>query len=1148
MLNTAFKRQVLIGFTITLVFALISAVTSCLSVVSTRKSDDWQEHTYKVIDHIQDIQVKILTSETAMRGFMITKDEHYLEPFNHNIGLILPAVDALQVLVQDNNHQLTQIDSLKYYARLKVATMSGNLQLSRNTVGFTETLLRNAEKGKVYIGEITNIINQLEAKERALLKKRTEESDKKTKRTIAIVILSSVTIFGLVLYLLALIRKTFDFQKRVEEQVKERNERLAQLSFDNDQTNRLMLGLKKVNDLMFGDQELDELASNILKEVCIYTNAGVGAMYLTEKWRLAFKAGYACTVTKENATVAFGEGLVGQVGLEQKIRLIEELPDGYIRISSALGTSTPKALMLVPIIYEQETIAVFELGFLSLPDDEIKAFLGSLSTSIAVSLNSAIARVVMRGLFDQLQKQQEELERQQEEMQTTNEELVFKSDQLQASEEELKIQQEELQQTNAELEEKALQLEERNLAVNQAKEAIVLKADELEASSRYKSEFLANMSHELRTPLNSILILARILKENKPFNLTQDQIKYAGVIQNAGTDLLNLINDILDLSKIESGKVELEMCTIKPSEISMNMELLFSEIARSKHITFNTSIGADLPATFLSDHGRVEQIVKNLLSNAFKFTPENGTIELKLEAALNSQEFYSANLKNNSEPKISISITDSGIGIPSEKQRLIFEAFQQADGSTSRRYGGTGLGLSISKELAALLGGEIHLSSWPGIGSKFTLYLPLTEQEGKSQEASSEIPDIIAEIPAAAFGKEEHIILIVEDDVIFAKLLENYAVQKGYKPVLAHDGESAFALARSFIPHAIVLDIFLPDTDGWTVLKRLKADPLTANIPVHMMSSGDNNPTRAAQEGAVGFLKKPVQRAELNEAFELLEHAQLKGFRTVLIIEDHELQSELVKAQLTSRGIEVSQAFDGQQAMVLLETNNFDCIILDINLPDMSGLELLDNIKSRPGMAHIPVVINTAMELDQEKMTQIMKYSDAMVLKSNKSNERLMDEVSLFINKLQHEKPEPTPNPVPPVRTTATNQEKVLQGKSILITDDDMRNIFALSTALHEYNMQIVIANNGREALEKLDSDLHIDLILMDLMMPEMDGYEATRRIRKHEKHAKTPIIALTAKAMKNDRQKCIDAGASDYISKPVDIDKLLSLMRVWLS
>lgn len=1148
MLNTAFKRQVLIGFTVTLIFALISAITSCLSVMSTRESDNWQQHTYKVIDHIQEIQLRILTSETAVRGYIITKDDRYLEPFNKYIGQILPAVETLRVLVQDNEHQLKHMDSLEYYVKLKVATMSHNLQLSKNSTGLTDKLLQNAEKGKIYIGEITNIIEQLGAKERALLKKRTEDSNKKSRRTIAIVIISSLTIFGLILYLLALIRKTFDFQKRVEEQVKERNERLAQLSFDNDQNNRLMLGLKKVNDLMFGDQELNELASNILKEVCTYTQAGVGVMYLTEKWRLVFKAGYACTADPEHATIAFGEGLVGQVGMEQKIRLVEELPPDYITINSALGKSTPKALMLVPIIYEQETIAVFELGYFSMPDEEIQLYLGSLSASIAVGLSSAIARVIMRDLFDQLQKQQEELERQQEKMQITNEELVFKSDQLQASEEELKIQQEELQQTNAELEEKAMQLHERNLTVNQAKEAIVLKAEELEASSRYKSEFLANMSHELRTPLNSILILARILKENKPVNLTPDQIKYAGVIQNAGTDLLNLINDILDLSKIESGKVEMIMEAVRPAEISKNMELLFSELAESRQITFKTSIGVGLPASFISDQGRVEQIVKNLLSNAFKFTSENGTIELKIEAVSESQEFYSANMRNNNDPKIAISITDSGIGIAAEKQRLIFEAFQQADGSTSRKYGGTGLGLSISKELAALLGGEIQLSSWPGIGSKFTLYLPLSEPAGNSTGASSDMPDIVAEIPAVAYGKEEHTLMIVEDDVIFAKLLENYAIQKGYKPVLIHDGESAITMARSIIPHAIILDIFLPDTDGWAVLKKLKADPLTVNIPVHMMSSGESNSSRATEEGATGFLKKPVERTQLNEAFELLEHAQLNGFRTVLIIEDQELQSELVRAQLTSRGIEVAQAFNGQQAMSILETRLFDCIILDINLPDISGLELLDIIKSKPALEHIPVVINTAMELDQDKMTQIMKYSDAMVLKSNKSNDRLMDEVSLFINKLQHQKPLPIPDPAPLLRATTTTQEKVLQGKSILITDDDMRNIFALSSALHEYELDIVIANNGREALERLDSGMPVDLILMDLMMPEMDGYEAMKRIRKHEKHTKTPIIALTAKAMKNDRQKCIDAGASDYISKPVDIDKLLSLMRVWLS
>ncbi len=1147
MLNTAFKRQVLVGFTITLIFALISAITSYFSVRSTRASDLWQSHTYEVIDEIQNIDLKIVTTETAMRGYMLTGSEKFLGPYNEHVGTIIPAVDSLRHLVSDNEKQLSQVDSLTMYVRLKVDAMRTNLELYRETNNISPELLKTAEKGRVYKVKILESIKQLVSEERRLLKQRSDASDRNSQRTIAIIIISSLTIFGLVFYLLTLIRKTFDFQKRVEEQVKERNERLAQLSFDNEQKNKLILAIRKVNDVMFATQEIDDLAQHVLNEICKYTAAQVGTMYInTNDEELTLKAGFAIMPDYKRTKIKHGQGLLGQAAKDGEIYTVEDVPENYLNVSSALGERSPSVIYIIPVVHTQKTIAVFELGYVKQPETDAKLFIDSLSSSIGVGLESAISKVVLRQLYDRLQAQSEELESQQEELLTTNDELVHKSEQLQASEEELKIQQEELQQTNAELEEKAQQLEEKNLAINQAKEAVSLKAEELEASSRYKSEFLANMSHELRTPLNSILILARILKENKPANLTDDQIKYAGVIHNAGADLLNLINDILDLSKIESGKVEIITEAVRATEICRNMESLFSEIALGKNINFKTAIANEVPAVFSSDGSRVEQIMKNLLSNAFKFTPEQGSIELTVETAAATHNFYSANLRNTGLPILSFTISDTGIGIPDEKQKLIFEAFQQADGSTSRKYGGTGLGLSISKELAALLGGEIQLSSVPGLGSKFTLFLPL--DKGMITKQTDEEVIASTAVPAEAQTLAQHTLLIVEDDVVFARLLENYALQKGYKPLLAHDGATALSIANRVIPHAIILDVFLPDTDGWAILRALKSNSQTRDIPVHMMSSEENNPSRAQEEGAVGFLKKPVERAALNEAFELLEHAQLNNFKSVLLVEDQEIQSDLVKTQLSSRGIEVSQAFNGAQALELLDTHTFDCIILDLNLPDISGMELLDKIKTQPRFAHIPVVINTAMELDQEKMTQIMMYSEAMVLKSNKSNDRLMDEVTLFINKLQQQQNQVVAEPAPIPKATSTNQEKVLQGKTILVTDDDMRNIFALSTALHAFDMNIIIANNGREALEKLKASTHIDLILMDIMMPEMDGYEAIRRIRQDEVYAKIPIIALTAKAMKNDRQKCIDAGASDYISKPVDIDKLLSLMRVWLS
>ncbi|RYE48571.1 MAG: response regulator, partial [Sphingobacteriales bacterium] len=499
-----------------------------------------------------------------------------------------------------------------------------------------------------------------------------------------------------------------------------------------------------------------------------------------------------------------------------------------------------------------------------------------------------------------------------------------------------------------------------------------------------------------------------------------------------------------------------------------------------------------------------------------------------------------------------ITVQDSGIGIPEDKQKLIFEAFKQADGSTSRKYGGTGLGLSISKELAHILGGEIQVQSKANEGSRFTLFIPVKNLNISETVANTEyraeaapLPD--SDLPAPKWGLPQTL-LIIEDDIAFADVLKDYAVEKGFQPILAHSGDIGLEIARSQLPDAIVLDIMLPVMDGWAVLKKLKDDPATNHIPVHMMSAGHENISKAKHEGAIGFLKKPMEREQIDQAFDLLsEKLQKYKFNKALVIEDQELQSTVLTQQLTERGVDVKQAFTGKEALELLKEFTFDCIILDLNLPDISGFELLDIIKSQPSLTSVPVVINTAMELDDNKMAHILRYTEAMVLKSNKSNDRLIDEVSLFMNKLAQTDRNVTQKP--PVNTKGLSTiEKALKDRTILITDDDMRNIFALSSALQDYEINIVIANNGRQALERLDDTPNIDLVLMDIMMPEMDGYEAMRAIRKDKRFAKLPVIALTAKAMKNDREKCIEAGANDYISKPVDVDKLLSMLRVWLS
>ena len=1152
MFKQSFKQQVLTGFGVSLLFVLISAITSYLSIDKLNNDTRWQTHTYDVIDLVKDVETQVMNSETGLRGFILSGDRKFLAPYTKSSVKILPTIKSLKDIIIDNPAQEARIDSLDLYAHAKIDEMQEVL-LVFNTKGKEAAAQRvMLGLGQFYKNKIIAIAEQITASEKTLLKTRKNATEYSSKQSELVVVISAIIIFGLILFLFSYIKRTFDQQRETEEKIRSANLRLEHVLEENEQKNWLLSGATIVNEAMRGEQETEALTTKIIASICNYIQAPVGAIYLLDQKsnRFRFYGGYAYTKQKNAKTeYQFGEGLVGQAALEKKVKLINELPADYIKVASGLGHTNPSSILLIPVLFKDDAIAIMELGLSAKPKETTLLFLSTITESIGVGLNSAIARGKLRALYEQTQQQAEELESQQEELRTTNEELVYKSEQLMASEEELRVQQEELRETNAELEEKAQQLEERNILVNQAREAMSLKAEELEISSKYKSEFLANMSHELRTPLNSILILARILKENKPENLNEEQVKYAGVIHNAGTDLLTLINDILDLSKIESGKIDLLIEEIKPVSISKHMESLFGELARSKKIQFRTHIAPDLPASIITDQSRVEQIIKNLLSNAFKFTPENGEISLTFTKASRDTNFFTPQLSDNPGPMIAIAVKDSGIGIPEEKQKLIFEAFQQADGSTSRKYGGTGLGLSISKELAFLLGGEIQVESETGSGSCFTFFVPeknLNNSIEVTPEATYASPPI--DIKTEAVVWETKTLLIIEDDIAFAEVLRDYAIEKGFEPMLAHSGDTGLEIARSELPYAIVLDVMLPVMDGWTVLKKLKEDPKTKHIPVHMMSAGNENTSKAKHEGAIGFLTKPVERGQLDEAFDrLIDIHEEYRFNKALVIEDQELQSTVLTQQLTQRGVEVKQAFTGKEALALLKEYHFDCIILDLKLPDISGFELLDIIKSQPSLTKIPVIINTAMELDDEKMSHILKYTEAMVLKSNKSNDRLIDEVSLFMNKLRQTERSTAYKPA--VKATGLSTiEKALKGKTILSTDDDMRNIFALSSALLEYELNIVIANTGKQALVKLAEIPGIDLVLMDIMMPEMDGYEAMREIRSDAKFAKLPIIALTAKAMKNDREKCIAAGANEYISKPVDIDKLLSMLRVWLS
>ena len=946
---------------------------------------------------------------------------------------------------------------------------------------------------------------------------------------------------------------------------------LKRSSEKNEAEDWLKTGLNQVNQLLMGDHDLQVLSAKAIQYLAPYTGALVGAMYLYEEdsQELLLSGTYAFNNRKQLSNrFALGEGLVGQAAVEKQIISVSELPADYSRIQSAIGNMFPRNVVVVPMVYDNKLIGVFELGtkdgFSELQMDLLRA----VSESIAIYLLSATSRTKMKTLLEKTQTQSEELQAQQEELRVTNEELAEQTKIIKQSEEELRLQQEELLHTNAQLEEKAQQLEEQNEAIRikneevvHAREAIALKAKELELTSKYKSEFLANMSHEFRTPLNSMLILSRLLMENKSLNLTDKQLEYAEVIHKSGQDLLNLINEVLDLSKLESRKIDLNPGWFELEEVRTDIEAVFREVASDKYIEFKCSLQPGTPEKMYTDKFRLEQVIKNLLSNAFKFTDKGGHISLTIFKAGDLKGIH-APLLLNAPAVVGFSVKDSGIGIPEEKQKMIFEAFQQADGTTSRRYGGTGLGLSISRELASILEGELTVDSTPGEGSTFTLFLPVEAgnlfgnqqpEETITEPAAPSKPETTptnTDIPALSFAFEDDrdkltggdkLILIIEDDEAFARILMDYAHEKNCKAIIAEQGDTGLLMARTYKPHAIILDIGLPVMDGWAVLKAIKKEHSLMHIPVHIMTGSDNEKL-GRELGAIEFLKKPVSEETISRVFQTISEEAEKSIQHVLVVEDNPNQQKSLKELFQSRNIIAIPATTGKEAWEALNAHPIDAIILDLILPDTSGTDLLKKIKKNKQFASIPVIVYTGKELDQAETRELLRYSNTVVTKRIKSNDRLLQEVNLFLKKVEdHTEGNLAGSRVPP------QLMEELKNKKVLLVDDDMRNIFALSKLLEDQDMIVLVANDGLEALQKLEEHPDTDVVLMDIMMPEMDGYETTKRIRKQKHFDKLPVIALTAKAMKGDREKCIEAGASDYLSKPVDNGKLLSMIRMWL-
>jgi HAMP domain-containing protein/CheY-like chemotaxis protein/signal transduction histidine kinase len=900
----------------------------------------------------------------------------------------------------------------------------------------------------------------------------------------------------------------------------------------------LKTNLARFTSMMQGQRDLTTVGKMLLSELAPLVNAQYGAVYQMEgsngDSHLKMLAGYARAADQNPAIeLPIGVGLVGQCALEKRRILLSDVPPNYIRIGSGLGQGEPRNLIVLPVLFEGQTKAVIELASLAEFTSTHLTFLAQLTESIGIVLNTIEATMRTEGLLQQSQKLATELQAQQKELQQTNDELANKAKQL--------------AEQNAEVELK-------NHEIEQARHALEEKAAELALASKYKSEFLANMSHELRTPLNSILILAQQLADNPDGNLHAKQVEFSRNIHAAGADLLNLISDILDLSKIESGTVTVEPEEVLFAKVREAVERSFRHVAEARHLGFEIDLEPALPRSMNTDLKRLQQVLKNLLSNAFKFTTQ-GTVTFHMKVAPSG---WSADhpVLNVASRVIAFEVSDTGIGIALDKQKIIFEAFHQADAGTSRRYGGTGLGLAISRELATLLGGEIRLVSVPNRGSTFVLYLPESHFGTISAPASLRIGRLSpAPLVVQQAAKPEEIpddresvmpgdpvVVIVEDDAHFARLLLDLVRERGIKGVVTMQGSVARTLAREFKPLAIILDIFLPDMLGWTVLSHLKQDPATRHIPVQIISVEEER-MHGLGHGAFSYLIKPSTTRDLQNAFDRVLNYARASRKQLLIVEDNEVERQSIVELLGHDSVEVVTAASGAEAWQALRSGRFDCMVLDLRLPDISGFELLERIRQEDELRDLPIVVFTGKDLTPEDETQLARMAESVVLKGVQSPERLLDETSLFLHLVTAEL---SPGKQQMLERLHQSDE-ALKGKKVLVVDDDVRNIFALTSLLEQHGVRVISAETGKQAISLLDQDEEIDAVLMDIMMPEMDGYETLRQIRKDSKHRLLPIVALTAKAMKGDREKCLEAGASDYIAKPVNTEELLALLRIWL-
>jgi len=1192
-------RNLQFGVGISLLILIASSVASYLSIQRQMDHRESLSQSRRSITAVKDVLVALLDAETGNRGYQLTGRESFLEPYNRSLNEYGKAIQRARALDISDKNQLERLDALEKNVESNVNNLKHFVQNRKNGIVMTQQQILQS---KSYMDKCRQIVGDFVQYEERQLEIKNKDLNRSSRTTVMFIVVSAiaaiiVTIFFYFKLRADLIRrdklekelrsKDLEISRRVSavQQIANRvaNGDYSQKAVDHsqddlgdlvDSLNHMTDSLKKsfeqinksdwrqkglalLNESLVGNKSVKEVSDISLNQLVEYSKCINGALYLFDEGILKLSTAFGLESTMKK-TFEPGEGMVGQAFANEKMQVYNNLREDDFAVSFASSRIKINSILLIPVHADGHCIGILELGSTSDFDEDKINYFAESSRNIGIALNAAKGREKEQQLLEETQAQSEELQVQHAELENLNTELEAQTQKLQASEEELKVQQEELMQANAELEERSRMLEEKNHLIAERNSEIQKKVEELALSTKYKSEFLANMSHELRTPLNSILLLSRLMAENPDENLNEDQIESAKVIQSSGSSLLTLIDEILDLAKIESGKMSLEYEDVVIDDVVTDLKSLFNPVIQEKKIRFDIHIDTDVEKTIETDRLRVDQVLRNLLSNALKFTTE-GSIDLNIAKDPNNKDF------------IIFTVKDTGIGIPEEKQAIIFEAFQQADGSTRRRFGGTGLGLSISREIARLLGGELTLKSKVDEGSEFSLIIPVKPvAETLQPETDQHLVDIIREdveviqnilgdtesqtalpaevlpIPDAidddrdAITAQDKVILIVEDDIHFAKALLKYARMNQYKGVVVVRGDYALSAAVQYHPQAILLDVQLPVKDGWQVMDELKSNASTMHIPVHMMSVLQLE-KESLMKGAIDFINKPMALDKMTDVFRKIEEALLKSPQKVLIVENNAKHASALAYFLSNFNISLSVENNVEDSVKALTSSHVDCVILETSKGN--EYQIIESIKSYEGLENLPIIIFTEHSLSKSEELKIKQYADSIVVKTAHSYERILDEVGLFLHLVEEKN-----NYVETARNKVLGSlTEVLSGKKILITDDDVRNIFSLTKALEKYKVEVVVAMDGKHALQQIKEHKDIDVILMDMMMPEMDGYETIKEIRKMPAFTRLPIIAITAKSMIGDREKCIVAGASDYISKPVDIDQLLSLLRVWL-